>query len=120
MTAVCWCSFADQAAIAVRNAQLYQQVSAEKQQLDAVIQHSANGIMILDPSLRIRAFNRALSRITGWPPEQAIGRPCYQVLALEEVVGNDICGSEGAATGFPGSGTGRGGGRADPARRGDG
>jgi PAS domain S-box-containing protein len=95
-------SFGDQAAIAVRNAQLYQQVSAEKQQLDAVIQNSANGIMILDPSLRIRAFNRALSRITGWPPEQAIGRPCYQVLALDEVVGKDICASDRAEVAFEG------------------
>ncbi len=53
-------SFADQAAIAVRNAQLYQQVSAEKRQLDAVIQHSADGVMILDPELRIQVFNQAL------------------------------------------------------------
>ena len=80
-------SFADQAAIAVRNAQLYQQVTAEKQQLDAIIEHSADGVMILDPELRIQVFNRALSQMTGWPAEQAIGRPCYQVLALEEVSG---------------------------------
>jgi PAS domain S-box-containing protein len=87
-------SFADQAAIAVRNAQLYQQTVDEKQQLDAVIQHSANGIAILDPSLRIRAFNRALSRLTGWPAEKALGRPCYQVLTLEDVIGHDICGAD--------------------------
>jgi len=84
-------SFADQAAIAVRNAQLYQQVNSEKQQLDAVIQHSANGIMILDRALKVRVFNHALSRITGWSPEQAIGRPCYEVLALEDVSGDDLC-----------------------------
>ena len=84
-------SFADQAAIAVRNAQLYQQMTGEKQQLDAIIQHSANGIMILDPSLHIRVFNRALSRITGWPAEKAVGQPCYQVLALEEASGPNIC-----------------------------
>jgi PAS domain S-box-containing protein len=83
-------SFADQAAIAVRNAQLYQQVSAEKQRLDAIIEHSADGIMILDSELRIQVFNRALSQMTGWPAEQAIGRPCYQVLALEQVTGQDL------------------------------
>jgi PAS domain S-box-containing protein len=80
-------SFADQAAIAVRNAQLYQQLSAEKQQLDAVIQHSADGVMILDPSFRILVFNQALSHITGWPRERAIGQPCYQVIALENSTG---------------------------------
>jgi PAS domain S-box-containing protein len=84
-------SFADQAAIAVRNAQLYQQVSAEKQQLDAIIEHRADGVMIVDPELRILVFNRALSQMTGWPAEQAVGKPCYQVLALEGVAGRDLC-----------------------------
>ena len=87
-------SFADQAAIAVRNAQLYQQMSAEKQQLDAIIQHSADGVMILDPDRRVLVFNAALSRMTGWPAEQALGRPCRQVLALAEVSGLDLCGAE--------------------------
>jgi PAS domain S-box-containing protein len=93
-------SFADQAAIAVRNAQLYQQISAEKRQLDTVIQRSADGVMILDPELRIQVFNQTLSRLTGWPAEQTIGRPCYQVLALEEVEGNDLCSAAGGETAF--------------------
>ena len=94
-------SFADQAAIAVRNAQLYQQVSAEKRQLDAVIQHSADGVMILDPDLRIQVFNHTLSRLTGWPADQAIGRPCYQVMALEKVEGDDLCSAAGGEPVFP-------------------
>jgi len=94
-------SFADQAAIAVRNAQLYQQVSTEKRQLDAIIEHSADGVMILDPELRIEVFNRALSQMTGWPAERAIGRPCYEVLALEDVTGKNLCGAEPHAADFP-------------------
>lgn len=94
-------AFADQAAIAVRNAQLYQQVSAEKRQLDAIIQHSADGVMILDPDLRITVFNRALSQMTGWPAEQAIGLPCYQVLALEGVSGRHLCGAQPEEADFP-------------------
>ena len=97
-------SFADQAAIAVRNAQLYQQVSAEKQQLDAIIEHSADGVMILDPELRITVFNRALSQMTGWPAEQAIGRPCYQVLALEGGTGQNLCGADVREIVFPAEG----------------
>jgi signal transduction histidine kinase len=89
-------SFADQAAIAVRNAQLYQQVVAEKQQLDAIIEHGADGVMILDPEMHIVVFNRALGRMTGWPAERAIGRPCYEVLALENASGQDLCGTEAA------------------------
>jgi len=95
-------SFADQVAIAVRNAQLYQQVSAEKQQLDAIIEHSADGVMILDPDLRIQVFNRALSQMTGWPAEQALGRPCYQVLALEKTSGRSLCSAELAEVRFDG------------------
>ena len=41
-------SFADQAAIAVFNAQLYGQVSYEKQRLDALLDSAADGILILE------------------------------------------------------------------------
>lgn len=67
-------SFAEQAAIAVRNAQLYQQVNNEKQRLDAILEQSADGVMILDPSLEIQVFNKALSHMTGWWSEEALGR----------------------------------------------
>ena len=66
-------SFAEQAAIAVRNARLYQQVNQEKQRLDAILEQSADGVMILDAQLRITVFNRALSHMTGWPAAEAIG-----------------------------------------------
>ncbi|HEX9115753.1 MAG TPA: ATP-binding protein [Anaerolineae bacterium] len=94
-------SFADQAAIAVRNAQLYQQVSTEKQQLDAIIERSADGVMILDPALHIRVFNQALTRMTGWPAERALGRPCYEVLSLEVTSGQNLCGAEVGKATFP-------------------
>lgn len=76
-------SFADQAAIAVRNAQLYEQVSADKKQLDAIVENSADGVMILSPDRRIQVFNRALAAMTGWPAQEALGEPCWKVLALE-------------------------------------
>lgn len=67
-------SFAEQAAIAVKNARLYQEVNKEKQRLDAILEQSADGVMILDPQLRIKVFNKALSQMTGWPAAEAIGR----------------------------------------------
>lgn len=94
-------SFADQAAVAVRNAQLYEQVTAEKQQLNAIIENSADGVMILDPEMHILVFNKALSRMSGWPQENAIGRPCYQVLALDKASGQDLCSSEAKPAVFP-------------------
>ena len=67
-------SFADQAAIAVKNARLYQQVIEEKQRLDAILEGSADGVMILDHGLHIARFNPSLSRMTGWQADDAIGQ----------------------------------------------
>jgi PAS domain S-box-containing protein len=68
-------SFADQAAIAVHNARLYEAVAREKRRLDAILQYSADGVMILDANRTITTFNRALARMTGWTPAEAIGQP---------------------------------------------
>jgi PAS domain S-box-containing protein len=77
-------AFADQAAIAVRNAELYQQVSEERGALSAIIENSAEGVMILDVAGRVQVFNRALARMTGWDAEEALGRPADEVLALRD------------------------------------
>ena len=73
-------SFAEQAAIAVRNAQLYQQVIAEKQRLNAILEQGADGVMILDPALNITEFNQALSNMTGWKASDAIGRSHDEII----------------------------------------
>ena len=87
--------FATQAATAVHNARLYTAVSAQKQDLAAVLESSADGIFILDPRLRFVGFNRACSRLTGWPADEAIAQEHAQVirwlrresgLGLEEAV----------------------------------
>ncbi len=84
-------SFADQAAIAVRNARLYQTAVEEKRRLDALIDNSADGVMILDHEGRIEIFNRALSELTGCPQEVAIGRHCSEVLVLYNELGGNRC-----------------------------
>jgi PAS domain S-box-containing protein len=76
-------SFADQAAIAVHNAQLYQQVSREKQRLDAIIEASADGVLILDSAQRIIVFNRALAKMSGFAAEDVIGVPHTEVLLID-------------------------------------
>jgi len=76
-------SFADQAAIAVHNAQLYQQVSREKQRLDAIIEASADGVLILDSAQRIIVFNRALARMSGFAAEDVIGLPHTDVMLID-------------------------------------
>lgn len=84
-------SFADQAAIAVRNATLYQRLAEEKDRLNAIIENSADGVLILDADCHIETINRALAEMTGWAPEQAQGRPCHEVIALRNRRGVDVC-----------------------------
>ncbi|HEU4324312.1 MAG TPA: PAS domain-containing protein, partial [Roseiflexaceae bacterium] len=84
-------AFADQAAIAVSNARLYQTAVREKQQSEAVIEQSADGVMILDGRWRITTFNRAMEQLTGWTREEALGRPCAEVLAIHTAQGVNIC-----------------------------
>jgi PAS domain S-box-containing protein len=83
-------AFADQAAIAVRNAELYQQVSEERRALSTIIDNSAEGVMILDAVGRIQVFNRALAHMTGWDAEEARDRPASEVLALHDRQGTPV------------------------------
>jgi GAF domain-containing protein len=66
-------SFADQAAIAVHNAQLYEGVNRERQRLDAFVRHSGDGVMVLDAKRQISMFNPALERMTAWSAADAVG-----------------------------------------------
>lgn len=73
-------AFANQAAIAVRNAQLYTQVSQEKQRMSALLDSSADGILILSPGRRIERANPAFARLAGLPVEQIVGRPHEEII----------------------------------------
>jgi PAS domain S-box-containing protein len=84
-------AFANQAAVAVHNARLYQQVSAERERLDAIIENSGDGVMIINPYRIIQTWNRALANLTGISAGEAIGRPCYDVLNLRTSQGVSVC-----------------------------
>jgi K+-sensing histidine kinase KdpD len=63
-------SFANQAAIAVRNARLYSQVNHEKQRIDAMLDAAADGILILNPDQSIERTNAAFARMYGLSQEE--------------------------------------------------
>jgi PAS domain-containing protein len=65
MTARCLSSFANQAAIAVRNARLYTEINREKQRTDAMLDSAADGILILTPDRAIERTNAAFARMYG-------------------------------------------------------
>jgi PAS domain S-box-containing protein len=73
-------SFASQAAIAVHNASLYTQTTEQKQFLDAIVESSADGIFTLNQSFEFQTFNRSCARITGYRPEEVIGRKHNEII----------------------------------------
>ena len=73
-------SFADQAAIAMYNAQLYGQVSYEKQRLDALLDSAADGILILNADLTIERVNDAFEIIYGKTHDDLAGLPHDQII----------------------------------------
>jgi PAS domain S-box-containing protein len=75
-------SFADQAAIAVNNARLYEQLAQEKRRLDAILEFSADGVVIMDAAHHILMFNQIMSRLIGVPAEEAVGKKFEEVLIL--------------------------------------
>lgn len=83
--------FADQAAIAVRNARIYHQLETERSRLAAIVEKSADGIMILDAARQVLVINHALVEMTGISAADAVGRACHDVLTLENVIGVDLC-----------------------------
>ena len=60
-------SFADQAAIAVHNAQLYTQLHNEERRVVALIDSAADGILILEADHTIEHCNPAFDNAQEWP-----------------------------------------------------
>ena len=73
-------SFADQAAIAVQNAQLYTQISEEKQRMDALLDSAADGIMILTTGQQVERCNPALARLLGLDAAKLAGKKHDEII----------------------------------------
>jgi len=93
-------SFADQAAVAVNNARLYFELSQEKRRLDAILEFSADGVVIMDATHRIVMFNHALSNLTGVSQAGAIGQRFEDVVRLENQRAGEMLG-DAEANGWP-------------------
>lgn len=92
-------SFADQAAIAVHNARLYESIDQERRRLAAILEHSADGVMILNADLTIARFNHALERMTGWHDQAAVGLPQDDVIVWKRVEKGNL--HQAIANGWP-------------------
>ena len=83
-------SFADQAAIAVHNAQLYAHIDQERKRLAAILEYSGDGVMILDTNLDILQVNRAFERMTGWDSDEILGLNQDDVIQWEQIEQPDL------------------------------
>jgi PAS domain S-box-containing protein len=73
-------SFADQAAIAVFNAQLYGQISYEKGRLDALLDSAADGILILNSDHTIERCNIAFEKLFGKPRDEIYNKTHAEII----------------------------------------
>jgi len=78
-------SFANQAAIAVQNAQLYTQLSSEKQRMDAMLDSVADGILILSNDHKIERVNPAFVSLYGLPADEIVGRQYEDVIVFNRI-----------------------------------
>jgi PAS domain S-box-containing protein len=67
-------TLANQAAVAVRNAQTHARVVHMNEQLNKVLETIESGVVALGPRGRITLFNRAAERLTGTPTRLARGQ----------------------------------------------
>jgi len=93
-------SFANQAAIAVRNAQLYTTVTTNKQRLDAILDSSADGFLIIGPNQVIERCNTAFSRMISAPADEIQGKLHENVVTFENLT-QDIVLEDAIAGGWP-------------------
>ena len=93
-------SFASQAAIAVKNAQLYTTVTTNKQHLDTVLDSAADGILIIGPNQIIDRCNPAFSRMISLPMDEIQGQPHEKIVAFESLT-HDIKLEDAVAGGWP-------------------
>jgi signal transduction histidine kinase len=73
-------NFANQAAIAVQNAQLYRQINREKLRMTALLDSAADGILILSNNLRIERCNQAFARLLDLPAENIANKSHEEII----------------------------------------
>lgn len=84
-------ALAHQAAVAIENARLYASVVESRNELEAIVQNSADGVFALDRQRRIVSFNPALENLTGWQAAEVLGTPCSLVLRSRDLSHHSLC-----------------------------
>src|SRR5256712_4011779 len=85
-------TLANQAGVAVKNAQLYAQVVLANEHLNNIVSTIESGVVAVDATGQVTLFNRAAEQLTGIPAERARHQPvsvlpaCVGTMLTETVV----------------------------------
>ena len=72
-----------QPALAIEGLDRPEQAVREKHESEALLQASANGILVVNGYGRVVDMNPALERLTGWTLREARGEPCCDVVGCQ-------------------------------------
>lgn len=84
----------DQADVGVQGARLLERLLHERKWLEAVVQHSTDGVIIHDQNGRVMGYNLAMARMSGWKIGEAVGEPGHE--AFPFVVQDHVFDAPGA------------------------
>jgi PAS domain S-box-containing protein len=73
---------ADKVEVTIQNARLLKRLLTERKWLEAVVQHSSDGVVILDRDGLVVGYNLTMSKLSGWSIGEAVGRPSHEVFPL--------------------------------------
>lgn len=74
--------FAEQAAVAIRNAMLVRRLTQQRERVAAILANTVDGVALLDDQGRVELINPALTDMSGWTPQEAIGQYGTRIVSL--------------------------------------
>lgn len=77
-------TFADQAAVAIQNADSHQRLLARERRLAAVYDNSPAGVLLLDGAGRVRSHNPAAAQLLGLAGQDLAGRTAAELIDLSD------------------------------------
>jgi PAS domain S-box-containing protein len=59
-----------------------------------VLGRTSDGMVAVDEDLRVVGWNDAATELLGYSAEEALGRPCHEILAWTDRCGESVCGED--------------------------
>lgn len=72
-------AFSNQVATAIESARLYEQVALAELELENIFESISDMVCFISKDYVIKSINKAVSKRLGKPPEEIIGKKCYEV-----------------------------------------